>query len=102
MKRTPMKRTPMKRSTPKARARIADWRAERDAHLAKEPRCQYPRLGGRACYGHLEVHHTKPRSMGGTRGETGPLVTLCVAHHGYTESHRSEARALGLLVRREP
>lgn len=58
-------------------------------------------LGGLGCFGESQVHHCEPRSLGGTRGETGPLVTLCLAHHAWVEANRREARALGLLIRRE-
>ena len=91
----------MKRTSARAQKRIRDWQAERDAHLAAHPRCERPQLGGWACYGPLQAHHTRARGMGGTRGETGELVTLCLAHHSYAESHRAEAKRLGLLVRRE-
>ena len=101
MKHSPLKRTPMRRSTAEAAARIRKWRVEHAAHLAQHPRCEQPQLGGWACINPVQVHHIMPKSMGGTHGATGPLLTLCLAHHSWVESHRSEAKMLGLLIRRE-
>lgn len=78
-----------------------DWPRVRAAHLAQQPRCQHPTLGGIACLGAVQVHHVQPRSMGGTRGKHGPLITLCLGHHGWVESNRGKARQLGLVLRRE-
>lgn len=53
-----------------------------------------------------QIHHRRPRGMGGTRDPltNGPanLVLLCgsgtTGCHGWVESHRAEARAAGWLV----
>lgn len=103
LKRVPLRRSPMRRITPKARARITAWQVERDAHLAAHPRCEVSGLGvfgAGICDGPLEVHHRMPRSAGGTRGETGPLLTVCRRHHAWIEANRTAAKTLGLLVRR--
>lgn len=78
------------------------WQAERDEHMARHPQCEHSALGGLVCWGRRTVHHIKPRGSGGTSGRTGPLVTLCVRHHEWVEMNRLEAKAMGLLVRREP
>lgn len=78
-----------------------DWPRVRAAHLAKQPRCEKPDLGAVTCLGAVQVHHVTPRSMGGTRGGHGPLLSLCLAHHSWAESNRGKARQLGLLLRRE-
>ncbi len=97
----PMSRRPMSRESTKGRAERLRWQADRDAHLAVEPTCQAPRYGlPQPCWGVTTVHHVRVRGMGGRRGNTGPLVTLCAGHHRYVEDNRAEARGLGLLVRR--
>lgn len=53
-----------------------------------------------------QLHHRKPRGMGGTRdpliNSPANLVLLCgsgtTGCHGWVESNRREARALGWLV----
>lgn len=55
-----------------------------------------------------QIHHRKPRGMGGTRDPEAnspeSLVLLCgsgtTGCHGWVESHRAEARAEGWLVNR--
>lgn len=79
-----------------------DWPKVRDAHLRKSPRCEHPELGGEKCNGGIQVHHVTPRSSGGTRGAHGPLITLCLGHHAFVESHRGMARQLGIILRRDP
>lgn len=50
------------------------------------------------------VHHRRPRGMGGTKFEGGPenLMVLCgsgtTGCHGWIEGHREEAREQGWLV----
>ena len=64
------------------------------------------RCGRRIDMGDFSIHHRRPRKMGGTRDETinrcDNLVTLCgtgtTGCHGWVESHRAAAYALGLLV----
>lgn len=50
-----------------------------------------------------EIHHRKPRGMGGTRSKAinlpCNLVLLCSDCHRWVESNRSEARESGWLVR---
>lgn len=84
------------------------WQQERDAYRAAHPLCEF---GARVddfwgwdveCYGPRDVHHIQPRGMGGKRGATGPLVTLCRMHHDLVERERIEAREHGLLIRRMP
>ena len=54
--------------------------------------------------GPFSVHHRRPRGMGGTkrRDTAAGLIVLCgtgtTGCHGWVESHRAEARDLGLLV----
>lgn len=53
-----------------------------------------------------QTHHRQPRGMGGAHGvgravnRPSALVRLCTHCHGWVESHRTAAEALGLLVRR--
>lgn len=54
-----------------------------------------------------DVHHRRPRGMGGTRDpeihSPSNLVVICRGCHGWVESHRSEAMHDGWLVpRRDP
>lgn len=48
-------------------------------------------------------HHRLPRRQGGTArpevNQPSNIVGLCAPHHGWVESHRADAYALGLLVR---
>jgi 5-methylcytosine-specific restriction enzyme A len=50
----------------------------------------------------IEVHHRRPRGMGGSRATDTNLVTnalaLCPACHRHIEDHRDEAHAYGWLV----
>jgi 5-methylcytosine-specific restriction protein A len=50
----------------------------------------------------LQLHHRRPRGMGGTRRDNtnspACLVTLCFPHHQAVESERTFASLLGLLV----
>lgn len=90
------------------------WERERDEYRAAHPDCEfvdYLRVKGpRAlafswpsdCGGRLDVHHIQPRGAGGKRGPTGPLASLCRVHHEWAENYRLEAKALGLLVKRQP
>jgi len=52
-----------------------------------------------------QIHHRKPRGMGGTSdpaiNSPANLVLLCLDCHAYIESHRAEACADGWLVGRE-
>ena len=57
----------------------------------------------RRCQGIGEqIHHRKPRGMGGTRdpaiNSMSNLVLLCQTCHGWIEQHRTQARELGWLV----
>ena len=51
-----------------------------------------------------QIHHRKPRGMGGTSdpaiNSPANLVLLCLACHAYIESHRADAYESGWLVRR--
>ena len=50
----------------------------------------------------LQLHHRRPRGMGGTRREStnspAALVVVCAEHHAWLESHRDLARQRGYLV----
>lgn len=56
--------------------------------------------------GEGSIHHRRPRGMGGTRRRGAGLASngllLCgsgtTGCHGWVESHREEARRLGMLV----
>ncbi|MCK9496520.1 MAG: hypothetical protein M0R75_13630 [Dehalococcoidia bacterium] len=93
------KRQALARVGKRGKVRKVEWDAAKVAHLALEPGCRGPRLclPGR-CWGRLDVHHVIPRGMGGGK-DYGVYATLCRAHHDWTETHRAEARALGLLMR---
>ena len=57
----------------------------------------------RRCDGpYQQIHHRKPRGMGGTRdpaiNDPANLVCLCADDHHWIETHRAEARADGWLV----
>lgn len=57
-------------------------------------------------FGDYSIHHRRPRGMGGSKrpdtNQPANLVTLCgsgvTGCHGWAESNRDEARALGLLL----
>lgn len=57
------------------------------------------------CYlaGWFDVHHRRPRGMGGSRrpdtNSPANLMLLCTEHHERTERDRRESRDRGLLVR---
>ena len=50
----------------------------------------------------IEIHHKRPRGMGGTSnaliGEPWNGAALCALCHSWTESHREVARLLGWLT----
>lgn len=50
----------------------------------------------------MQVHHIRPRRMGGSRdprlGSAENGLLLCVGCHAWVESHRAEAREQGLLA----
>lgn len=64
-------------------------------------RCEHD---GQSLAGGRERHHRQPRGRGGTSDVTlnapSNLVVLCPACHAWAESHRDQARQLGLLVSR--
>lgn len=114
-----MRRTPINRATPgalawqrkkrktlarvsaKGRVQRVLWQEEKAAHLEVEPNCQHVALGIpiERCWGPLDVHHCRPRGMGGRRGPAGKKVTLCRAAHDWVETNRQLAREMGLLLR---
>lgn len=51
----------------------------------------------------LQAHHRQPRGMGGSSdpksASPANLITLCLSCHGWVESHRTQAEALGFIVR---
>jgi hypothetical protein len=60
--------------------------------------CEFPECSSPA----VHTHHRRPRRAGGTkRPETNlpsNLIRLCLAHHEWVESNRTEALALGMLL----
>jgi hypothetical protein len=52
---------------------------------------------------HYEIHHRRPRGMGGSRDPqtNSPAngILLCPEHHRWIEANRAEALVMGLLVR---
>jgi 5-methylcytosine-specific restriction enzyme A len=50
----------------------------------------------------LQIHHRKPRGMGGTKDPAinlpSNLIALCLRCHDWVERNRRDAFALGLLV----
>jgi hypothetical protein len=106
-RRTPLRSsTPLARRTPliaksKAASRPKQSgpdRATRDLVFERDGGCVVCGCGPYA----LQVHHRKPRRMGGrsTPGINSPanLVSVCAADHAWLESRRAEAIRLGLLV----
>ena len=91
-----MKRSPMRRVGKRGRERRAAWEKAEAAHLAVEPSCQRPTE--EPCRGPLDVHHVIPRGLGGGK-DHGAYATLCRGHHDWVETHREQARELGLLNR---
>lgn len=73
-------------------------RTTRDKVLERDSGCL---LCGCGPYG-LQVHHRKPRRMGGRKvpGINSPanLISLCPTDHAWVESSRTEALEMGLLV----
>lgn len=63
-----------------------------------EGRCERCREPG------VQIHHRKPRGMGGARdpriNQPSNLVLLCVECHGWIETNRWQAYEDGWLVRR--
>lgn len=73
-------------------------RATRDLVLERDSGCV---ICGKGPYG-LQVHHRKPRRMGGRSDAAinGPanLVSVCREDHEWLESNRAEALDMGLLL----
>lgn len=96
-----MRRSPMRR-TAKARVRrdtgpsasVRDLVIQRARYLCE--RC------GCGADGSLQIHHRRPRRMGGTRDPAinlpPNLLLLCLACHANVESHRFAAYDDGFLV----
>lgn len=79
---------------------MVEWQERRDEQLRIHPKCQGPGTIPDECWGPITVHHITPRGMGGTANDNSLLITLCAWHHGWVESHRAQAREMGLLTRR--
>lgn len=83
----------------KRRRNTGPARTTRELVLERDGGCV---MCGAGPYG-LQVHHRKPRRMGGRKTpETNApsnLISLCVADHAWVESRRAEALDMGLLVR---
>lgn len=94
-RRTPLIAKPKTATRPK---NTGPDRATRDLVFTRDGGCV---VCGCGPYG-LQVHHRKPRRMGGrsTLGINSPsnLVSVCAADHAWLESRRAEALRLGLLV----
>jgi len=100
-RKTPLRQVSAKRAAkqPKRQRDTGPDRATRDLVLDRDLGCV---MCGNGPYG-LQVHHRKPRRMG---GRTGPainspanLVAICAGDHAWAESNREAALDLGLLVR---
>jgi hypothetical protein len=69
-------------------------------HARADSRCEscgvFLRPGGR------QLHHRRPRGMGGTKPErahrASNLLQLCARCHDLVETHRTRAREAGLIV----
>jgi 5-methylcytosine-specific restriction enzyme A len=87
-----LKRVPLKRKLPSnpipeevreaVRRRSGGW-------------CEFDACLKRAAH----MHHRLPRSAGGPHTPEN-LAHLCAAHHAWVESYRTDAYALGWLIRR--
>lgn len=101
MKRSPMRRTKgINRQSSKGKQNREDWKKRRDEKLRVSPSCEGKGVIEGECWGWLTVHHKMPRSMGGTQHDDSPLVTLCIRHHDWVESHREWAKENGWLLRK--
>lgn len=102
MKRgAPLKRNKPLRTSREKRTGRRDTgpdRTTRDKVLERDSGCL---ICGAGPYG-LQVHHRKPRRMGGRKvpGINSPanLISLCPTDHAWVESSRAEALEMGLLV----
>jgi len=85
------------------------WRnaADREARRVESYKVAYQRAGNSCeiCGNRAEnIHHRRPRGMGGSQDEGGPenLMALCgsgtMGCHGWIESHREEAHEQGWLL----
>lgn len=93
-----MKRSYMKRVGARGARRRVEWETAKAAHLAKHPTCEGRERGvDHECYGRIDVHHAIPRGSGGGK-DYGVYVTLCRRAHDWVETHRAEAKELGLLI----
>jgi hypothetical protein len=67
--------------------------------LRDEHKCVYD---GAPIELHYEIHHRRPRGMGGSRdpktNSPANLILLCPDHHAWVESNRTEALEMGFLV----
>jgi 5-methylcytosine-specific restriction enzyme A len=99
-------KTPLRRSSPllskaekrKPARRTGPDRTTRELVLERDSGCV---LCGKGPYG-LQVHHRKPRRMGGSGDPAinapSNLVSLCAEDHAWVESSREEALDMGLLL----
>ena len=75
-------------------------RVRRQVHARSKERCE--RCGRSVLFGGGEVHHRRPRQMGGSRradtNQPANLVMLCDFCHHDIESHREDAYQDGWLV----
>lgn len=100
-RRTPLRQVSAKRAAvqPKRQRDTGPDRATRDLVLDRDLGCV---VCGKGPYG-LQVHHRKPRRMGGRTGSAinspANLVAICPDDHAWAESNREAALDLGLLVR---
>lgn len=120
-RREPMKRTPWPSSQPTSEkpsaSRSAPSRGRRKPtgpvqsirHLVMNRCAARCEVCGRRTDGHtpFNIHHRKPRGMGGTTNERtnlpSNLLFVCgtgtTGCHGWIESHREEAHRRGLILR---
>lgn len=83
--------------------RRQETRKAMQEYARTHPTCEGPAYGiPIPCGGPvLDVHHVEPRGMGGGE-DTKVFKRLCRDMHNWVETHRAEARTLGLLRRKPP
>jgi hypothetical protein len=76
------------RARTRAAASLAEWDRIRETGLTRD-RCTCQACGVRT---HLEVHHVRKRSLGGSDFDLAGLVTLCHACHAQTDAPYARGR----------
>lgn len=91
------RRAPLARVGKKRRALRAEHERVRESVFARDGGCML-RWGwdvAGPCLGRLTPHHIRKSSQGGSYSADN-LVALCTFHNEWVETHREEARLLGL------